>query len=62
MAKVLIIDDEKAILSAMKEIIEYEGIEVHCAEDGPTGLKLTDKEVFDLIKPIYAKNYFYNIF
>jgi two-component system, NtrC family, nitrogen regulation response regulator NtrX len=49
MSKILVVDDEKAIRSALKEILEYEGHEVREAEDGPSGLKLFEKEAFDLI-------------
>jgi len=49
MAKVLIIDDEPTIRRALKEILEYEQCEVMEAEDGPTGIKMAEKEVFDLI-------------
>lgn len=49
MPKILLIDDEPAIRKALKEILEYESFEVVEAEDGPTALKITDKETFDLI-------------
>ncbi|MCC6599515.1 MAG: sigma-54-dependent Fis family transcriptional regulator [Crocinitomicaceae bacterium] len=49
MPKILIIDDEAAIRSALKEILEYESYEVKEAEDGPAGLRLAEKENFDLI-------------
>ncbi|MFM9983996.1 MAG: sigma-54-dependent transcriptional regulator [Flavobacteriales bacterium] len=49
MPKILIIDDEPAIRKALKEILEYEQFEVSEAEDGPTALKLVDKESYDLI-------------
>ena len=49
MPKILIIDDEPAIRKALKEILEYEQFEVSEAEDGPTALKVVDKENFDLI-------------
>ncbi|MFN0032586.1 MAG: sigma-54-dependent transcriptional regulator, partial [Flavobacteriales bacterium] len=49
MARILVIDDEPAIRKALKEILEYEKYEVTEAEDGPTALKLVDKETFDLI-------------
>jgi CheY-like chemotaxis protein len=49
MGKILIIDDEQAIRKALKEILEYESFEVTEAEDGPSALKLVDKETFDLI-------------
>ena len=49
MPKILIIDDEPAIRKALKEILEYEQFEVSEAEDGPTALKIVEKESFDLI-------------
>ncbi len=49
MSKILVIDDEPAIRKALKEILEYESFEVTDVEDGPTALKLVDKENFDLI-------------
>lgn len=49
MPKILIIDDEAAIRGALKEILEYESYEVSEAEDGAVGLKLAEKENFDLI-------------
>lgn len=49
MPHILIIDDETAIRSALKEILEYESYTVKEAEDGPSGLKILEKESFDLI-------------
>ncbi len=49
MGKILIIDDEKAIRNALREILEYESFEITEAEDGPTALKITEKETFDII-------------
>lgn len=49
MPKILLIDDEAAIRKALKEILEYESFEVDEAEDGPTGIKLAEKETYDLI-------------
>jgi DNA-binding NtrC family response regulator len=49
MPKILVVDDEVAIRKALKEILEYEKFEVMEAEDGPTALKLAEKELFDLI-------------
>jgi len=49
MAKILIIDDEPAIRKALKEILEYESFEVTEVEDGPTALKVVEKENFDII-------------
>ena len=49
MPKILLIDDEAAIRSALKEILEYESFEVKEAEDGANALKTLEKEEFDLI-------------
>jgi len=49
MPKILIIDDEPAIRKALKEILEYESFEVKEAEDGPTAIKMVEKEMYDLI-------------
>jgi DNA-binding NtrC family response regulator len=49
MAHILIIDDEKSIRSTLREILEYEKFKVDEAADGPEGLKLVDKEHYDLI-------------
>ncbi|RYF63470.1 MAG: response regulator, partial [Cytophagaceae bacterium] len=34
MAKLLIVDDEKAIRAALRDILEYEGYEIDEARDG----------------------------
>lgn len=49
MAKVLIIDDEKAIRRSIREILEYEQYQVEEAEDGIKGLELAEKKEFELI-------------
>ncbi|MDZ7737660.1 MAG: sigma-54 dependent transcriptional regulator [Bacteroidales bacterium] len=49
MAKVLVIDDEKAIRNTLKEVLEYEKHEVDVAEDGPGGLELFEKNSYDVI-------------
>lgn len=49
MAKILIIDDERAIRNTLKEILEFEGYTVDVAEDGPKGLDKAVNGVFDLI-------------
>ncbi len=49
MSKILIIDDERPIRNSMREILEYEKHEVAEAADGIEGLKLAEKEKFDLI-------------
>jgi DNA-binding NtrC family response regulator len=49
MAKILVIDDETSIRTALKEILEYESFEVSEAEDGAAAIKIVEKENFDLI-------------
>lgn len=49
MPRILIIDDEKSIRRALKEILEYEKYEVEEAEDAIAALKKVEDEVFDLI-------------
>lgn len=47
--KVLIIDDERAIRRALREILEFEQIQVHEAENGKDGLELLRSNSFDLV-------------
>ncbi len=49
MAKILIIDDERAIRNTLKEVLEFEGYTVELAENGKIGLEKTGKSKFDLI-------------
>ncbi|RFC55934.1 sigma-54-dependent transcriptional regulator [Brumimicrobium aurantiacum] len=49
MGKILIIDDEKSIRRALKEILEFEDFEVDEAEDGKEGLEKATSQYFDLI-------------
>ncbi|MEK6479649.1 sigma-54 dependent transcriptional regulator [Catalinimonas sp. 4WD22] len=49
MAKILIIDDEKAIRGSLKEILEYEKYSVDEAEDGEEGLKKLNREQYDIV-------------
>ena len=49
MPKILIIDDEKAIRSALKDILIYEKFEVDEAGDGIEGLKKAEAGKYDLI-------------
>jgi len=49
MSKILIVDDEAAIRSALKEVLEYEGFTISEAPDGEIALKMVLKESFDLI-------------
>ena len=47
--KILIIDDEKSIRLALKDILEDEGYEVDLAEDGKVGLEKATAGKFDVI-------------
>ncbi len=49
MAKILIIDDEKAIRRSIKEILEFEKYQVDEAEDGQQGLDMALKGNYDVI-------------
>ncbi len=49
MGKILIIDDEKSIRRALKEILEFEDFEVDEAEDGKQGLDKATSQYYDLI-------------
>lgn len=49
MPRILIIDDERAIRSTLREILEYESYQVDDAVDGPTGLEFVSKESYDVI-------------
>ena len=48
MAKILIVDDEKAIRAALRDILEYEGYEVEEAKDGDEGLSMILKNYYDV--------------
>ncbi len=49
MGKILIIDDEKSIRRALREILEFENFEVEEAEDGQDGLKKATSAHYDII-------------
>lgn len=49
MAKILVIDDERAIRNSLKEILEFEGHTVLLAENGKEGLELAKAQAFDLM-------------
>ena len=49
MAKLLIIDDEKAIRGALRDILEYEGYSIEEASDGEQGLELVTKNDYDVV-------------
>jgi len=49
MGKILVIDDEKSIRRALKEILEFEDFEVDEAEDGKEGLEKAKNAFYDVI-------------
>lgn len=49
MPKVLIIDDEKAIRNALRDILQFEKFDVEEAADGTEGVKLAEAGTFDLV-------------
>jgi|LakMenE01Jun11ns_1017448.scaffolds.fasta_scaffold9935006_2 DNA-binding NtrC family response regulator len=49
MAKILIIDDEKAIRNTLREILEYEGYQVEEAGNGEEGIQRIEAEDFDVV-------------
>ncbi|MFD0793757.1 sigma-54-dependent transcriptional regulator [Mucilaginibacter litoreus] len=49
MAKILIIDDERAIRSTLREILEYEDYTVEDIDNGVDGLELIRKNDYDLV-------------
>jgi len=49
MAKILVIDDEKAIRRSIKEILEFEKHQVEEAEEGQMGLNMSLKNNYDII-------------
>ena len=49
MGKILIVDDERSIRRALKEILEFEEFEVDEAENGKEGLKLATSTYYDII-------------
>ena len=49
MSKILIIDDERAIRRALREIFEFEQFEVDEAENGKQGLEKALAQSYDII-------------
>jgi DNA-binding NtrC family response regulator len=47
--RILVVDDEKSIRNAMKNILEYEGYEVMLAENGKDALDVAETSGFDVI-------------
>ncbi|MHC4660655.1 MAG: response regulator transcription factor [Planctomycetota bacterium] len=49
MEKILVVEDEKPILTGIKDMLEMEGFEVITAKDGKRGLELAREKMPDLI-------------
>ena len=49
MATILVIDDERPIRNALKEILEFEKFKVDLAEDGDEALRLISKNKYDIV-------------
>ncbi|MDO8994485.1 MAG: response regulator, partial [Daejeonella sp.] len=49
MAKILIIDDERAIRNTLREILEYEEYQVEDVDNGIDALELIRKNEYDLV-------------
>lgn len=49
MAKILVVDDERAIRNTLKDILEFEGYTVDLAENGKQGLEKAMATTYDLI-------------
>lgn len=49
MSKILVIDDERSIRNALKDILEYEKYEVDLAEDGNKGIEKVQNAEYDII-------------
>jgi len=49
MSRLLVIDDEKAIREALKDILNEEGYEVMLSEDGEEGLEVIENQKIDLV-------------
>ena len=49
MAKILIIDDERAIRTTLKDILSYESHEVDLAQDGFEGLEKLTNNKYDIV-------------
>ena len=49
MAKILVVDDERAIRNTLKDILEFEGYTIELAENGKVGLEKALATTYDLI-------------
>ncbi|HZK13484.1 MAG TPA: response regulator, partial [Desulfobaccales bacterium] len=48
-ASILVVDDDPALLTSLKEILEAEGYGVTTAADGESGLRCLKEQAFDLV-------------
>jgi CheY-like chemotaxis protein len=48
-AKILVVDDEKSMREFLEIMLQKEGYNVRCAENGTVALELFKREVFDLV-------------
>ena len=48
-AKVLVIDDDHAVLEALKRVIKHWGGEAHCVDSAVCGAAAVDSDAYDLI-------------
>jgi CheY-like chemotaxis protein len=49
MRRILVIDDDRSVRTAIKTLLEHEGFEVVAAEDGRAGLDALETTAFDLV-------------
>ncbi len=49
MCKILVIDDEKAIINMLQQLLEMHGHDVATADDGGEGIQKFDNDCFDLV-------------
>jgi len=49
MEDILVVDDDRLILEAVKRILECEGVVVHCAESGEEALEKIKERTFSLM-------------
>jgi len=49
MTRILVVDDDKAVRTAIKTILEHHGFDVVVAEDGRTGVAAVQEKPFDVI-------------
>src|SRR5215203_2637364 len=49
MARILVIDDDKAVIATVRLVLEHSGYEVVSAHNGPLGLQFLTAEHFDLV-------------